>query len=124
MCYVMICYAGMGPVQEIMKSNVPIYVSLVITGLIVVANFGVMIRMTIQKVKQKMKLRKKQQKRKKLLKLQAESQETKSPDTPAKRGLMAIKEVSEEDDLMVESFNANQKQEEELMGMFSAEVSS
>ena len=47
MCYVMICYAGMGPVQEIMKSNVPIYVSLVITGLIVVANFGVMIRMTI-----------------------------------------------------------------------------
>ena len=37
---------------------------------------------------------------------------------------MAIKELSEEHDLMVESFDANQKQEEELMGMFSPELSS
>ena len=43
MCYVMIVYTGIGPVQEIMKSNTPVYFSMGITGIIAIANFGVMI---------------------------------------------------------------------------------
>ena len=58
MCYIMICYAGIGPVSQILKSKVPFYISILITAAIVAANFGVMIRMTISKMKQKYKLRK------------------------------------------------------------------
>ena len=47
MCYIMICYAGIGPVSKILKSKVPIYISILITGAIVAANFGVMMRMTV-----------------------------------------------------------------------------
>ena len=50
MCYIMICYSGLGPVQEIMKSSVPFYISILITALIVFANFGAMIKMTLSKM--------------------------------------------------------------------------
>ena len=41
-----------------MKSKIPVYISIGITGLIVLANFGVMIRMTVSKIKAKYKQRK------------------------------------------------------------------
>ena len=50
MCYVMIVYSGIGPFAEILKSNTPVYFSIGITGLIVAANFGVMIKMTLTKL--------------------------------------------------------------------------
>ena len=53
MCYIMICFSGIGPLTEILKSKTPIYLSFAITGLIVAANFGVMIRMTLIKIKDK-----------------------------------------------------------------------
>ena len=43
MCYVMIVYCGVGYYKDILKSDVPVYFSVGITGLIVIANFGVMI---------------------------------------------------------------------------------
>ena len=55
MCYTMICFSGIGPFAEILKSTTPIYFSVGITGLIVVANFGVMIKMTLGKMKDKWK---------------------------------------------------------------------
>ena len=53
MCYIMVCYAGIGPIQHIMESQTPIYLSLGVTGLIVIANFGVMFKMTWSKIKEK-----------------------------------------------------------------------
>ena len=53
MCYIMICFSGIGPLTEILKSKTPIVLSFTITGLIVAANFGVMIRMTLIKIKDK-----------------------------------------------------------------------
>ena len=58
MCYVMICFSGIGPFAEILKSKTPIFFSVGITGLIVIANFGVMIKMTLTKMKDKWKYRK------------------------------------------------------------------
>ena len=58
MFYVMIVYCGIGPVHDILKSNTPVYFSIGITGLIVVANFGVMIKMTATKLKQKLQEKK------------------------------------------------------------------
>ena len=55
MCYTMICFSGIGPFAEILKSTTPIYFSVGITGLIVAANFGVMIKMTLGKMKDKWK---------------------------------------------------------------------
>ena len=43
MCYIMICYAGIGPVEEILESRIPIIISVLITGLMMIANFGVML---------------------------------------------------------------------------------
>ena len=55
MCYVMIVYCGVGPFKEILKSDTPVYFSIGITGLIVIANFGVMIKMTLSKMKEKLR---------------------------------------------------------------------
>ena len=55
MCYTMICFSGIGPFAEILKSATPIYFSVGITGLIVAANFGVMIKMTLGKIRDKWK---------------------------------------------------------------------
>ena len=57
MCYTMVCYCGVGPIQEIRKSNTPVYISIGITALIVAANFGVMIKMTVTKIKEKWKMK-------------------------------------------------------------------
>ena len=51
MCYIMICYAGIGPVEEILKSSVPITISITITGLMIAANLGVMLKMNYTKIK-------------------------------------------------------------------------
>ena len=54
MCYIMLLYTGIGskdPSYEIIKEKVPQYLSLAVTGLIVIANFGVLIRMTLIKMK-------------------------------------------------------------------------
>ena len=58
MCYIMICYAGIGPHHAIMKSNTPVYISIGVTGIIVLANFGVMIKMTLSKIRDKLRQRK------------------------------------------------------------------
>lgn len=52
MCYIMICFTGVGPRHYIMQAKTPVYLSLAITVLIVMANFGVLIKMTIAKIKQ------------------------------------------------------------------------
>ena len=58
MCYVMICYSGIGPVEEILKTNVPIAISIVIVGLIMAANLGMMLKMNYTKIKNKLELMK------------------------------------------------------------------
>ena len=58
MCYIMICYAGIGPVEEILKSNVPIAISIVIASLIMAANLGMMLKMNYTKIKFKLVLMK------------------------------------------------------------------
>ena len=58
MCYTMIVFSGIGPYADILKSITPIYFSVGITGLIVAANFGVMIKMTAGKIKDKLKAKK------------------------------------------------------------------
>ena len=54
MCYIMICYAGIGPVEEILESKIPIIISVLITGLMMIANFGVMLSMNFSKIKLKL----------------------------------------------------------------------
>jgi len=67
MCYIMVCFTGIGPSHYIMQSKAPVYLSLSITVLIVIANFSVLIRMTIYKLKQK-KAKKLQEKRQRIIK--------------------------------------------------------
>ena len=50
-CYIMICYAGIGPVDEIVKSNVPIAISIIIASLIMAANLSMMLKMNYIKIK-------------------------------------------------------------------------
>ena len=58
MCYIMICYAGIGPVEEILKSNVPIAISIAIASLIMAANLGTMLKMNYTKIKNKLEMMK------------------------------------------------------------------
>ena len=51
MCYIMICYTGIGDSQKIIEQKFPILLSLMITALIVMANFGVLIRMTLKRIR-------------------------------------------------------------------------
>ena len=53
MCYIMICYSGIGPIEEILKSSAPIAISIVIVGLIMAANLGLMLKMNYTKIKNK-----------------------------------------------------------------------
>ena len=53
MCYIMVCYTGIGDSQKIIEQQFPILLSLVITALIVMANLGVLLRMTALKIKQR-----------------------------------------------------------------------
>lgn len=57
MCYIMVVYTGIGDAKFIMESQIPIFLSLVVTAAIVIANFGVMIRMTYVKLKEKIAAR-------------------------------------------------------------------
>lgn len=57
MCYIMVVYTGVGNAKFIMESQIPIFLSLAVTVAIVFANFGVMIRMTFVKLKQKLAAR-------------------------------------------------------------------
>ena len=50
-CYIMICYAGIGPVEEILQSNAPIIISIVIASLIMAANLSMMLKMNYTKIK-------------------------------------------------------------------------
>ena len=56
MCYLMLIYTGMGSQDqsfEVLKIKSPQIVSLVVTFLIILANVGVLVRMTLRKAKQK-----------------------------------------------------------------------
>ena len=53
MCYNMVVYTGIGPVEQIRGVQTPIYVAIAITIMIVIANFGVMIGMTYDKMMKK-----------------------------------------------------------------------
>ena len=110
MCYIMICYAGIGPVHEIMKSKTPVYISIGITGLIVLANFGVMIRMTVNKIKAKYKQRKQKKLQAALKSLKLDETQPETPvKVPLKAPLKTVREDSEE--LALESLNSEQRDE-------------
>ena len=84
------------------------YISIGITGLIVLANFGVMIRMTVSKIKAKYK----QSKQKKLkAALESVKLDETMPQTPLKKPtekqLNTVRENSEE--LALESLNSEQR---------------
>lgn len=52
MCYIMLVYTGIGskdPSYDILSEKAPQYLALLVTALIVLPNFGVLIRMTIKK---------------------------------------------------------------------------
>lgn len=56
MCYLMLIYTGMGSQEqsfEVLKIKSPQIVSLIVTFLIILANVGVLVRMTLRKAKQK-----------------------------------------------------------------------
>ena len=55
MCYIMIIYTGISSIQSIMNLKSPIYSSISVTGLILLVNFGVMLQISVQKAKQKIK---------------------------------------------------------------------
>ena len=55
MCYIMIVYSGMCSIQSVMKLKQPIYSSITVTCLILLVNFGVMLLISVQKAKQKIK---------------------------------------------------------------------
>jgi len=60
MCYIMLVYSGIGskePSYDILSEKAPQYLALLVTALIVVPNFGVLIKMTIKKAKQKRALK-------------------------------------------------------------------
>jgi len=63
MCYIMLCFTGIGPSNMIMQSKTPMYLSLAVTVSIVIANFSVLIKMTYRKIKQRkaQKLREKRE---------------------------------------------------------------
>merc|ERR1712176_754015 len=67
MCYIMVCFTGIGPSHIIMHSKIPVYLSLAITVLIVIANFSVLIKMTLRKVKEN-KAKKHREKRERIMK--------------------------------------------------------
>ena len=78
MCYIMVCFTGIGPSHIIMHSKIPVYLSLAITVLIVIANFSVLIKMTIRKVKEK-RAKKLQEKRERIMKKLESRIKKKSP---------------------------------------------
>ena len=102
MCYVMIVYCGIGPFKEILKSDTPVYFSIAITGLIIIANFGVMIKMTVSKMQEKWR----QKKHQKQMKLAQKNRKLDDPLTPSKLPLAVIGEKDEEEDLVLMSLNS------------------
>lgn len=67
MCYIMLIYTGMGSREhslDILKRLTPQFLSLLVTLLIVCANVGVLIRMTIVKLKQKKAEKRREKERK------------------------------------------------------------
>ena len=53
MCYIMISYSGVAPLEKIIGAQVLIYISLGITGLIVIANVFTVVKMSYLKCKMK-----------------------------------------------------------------------
>ena len=107
-----------------MKSKIPVYISIGITGLIVLANFGVMIRMTVSKIKAKYK----QSKQKKLkAALESVKLDETLPQTPLKgpteKQLNTVRENSEE--LELESLNSEQRDNyRDMMAEFGTNLGS
>jgi len=56
--YIMLCWSGIGDRDVIQNSNIPLYISLGISGIIVVANIFVMLRLYLDKCKRKAALAK------------------------------------------------------------------
>lgn len=50
LCFMMFIYSGIVPGREILTNKIPLYISIGITVLIVVCNFGVMIRNAFKKL--------------------------------------------------------------------------
>ena len=82
------------------------YISIGITGLIVAANFGVMIKMTVTKIKEKWRMKKSKKLQKTVQKYKTIDRKLDAtiPVTP-----LAI--IEEEQELRLESINSEDKQE-------------
>ena len=50
MCYMMISYSGIAPIEYVLDSNVALWISIAMTASIVIANFWVMFKVTYKKV--------------------------------------------------------------------------
>ena len=50
MCYIMFVFAGVGD-RELLMSDIPLYICMAISAIIVIANVSVMIRLYLQKTK-------------------------------------------------------------------------
>ena len=99
MCYIMICYTGIGDSKLILEDTLPVIISLTITALIVMANFGVLIRMTVKKIKQRsaQKYRDKRSRTKRRLRMRIKKWTLDSlPDSHPMKPLALIPEESHE----------------------------
>lgn len=103
MCYMMICFSGIGPTEYILNSKVALFISIGMTVFVVAANFFVMFRLSYETVSMKCKKWIQARKTKK-----KEGEENEVPSTPAKIPLAMVIE----DDAELESFSHDEEEKE------------
>ena len=58
LCYIMLAYSGIIPIDQIIDNEIPLFASLIIAALIVAVNFGIMLEISYKKLLQKYKVEK------------------------------------------------------------------